>query len=453
MTDVHRRATSSSRLSPEEIINRGFASAFRGVSETEVRNFLRRVADDLSAMRARETDLSRQIEELQEQIANPPPVTEQQLLEALGEETARVLRSAQDAAEDMRKRAEERAAARVAEAKEAAERIREEAEQQAATRTEIAERRAAELEQEAETHATQQRTTAEREATELREGTERETDALRAEAEQAATTAVEEAKATSHGLVDEARTVRERVLSDLARRRSLLQAQVDELRSGRDRLLDAYRVVKHTLGDATVALAQVEARANAELAAPPPRISVPPVEGELEMLRSDADEDGVEIDLEGESVVVLDERPAAGGTETENREPGGPTAGDGRETPDAEDSGAAVDALFARLRASHTTDPDPGGRIPSPRRSPAPPSPRNGTASESSRSHPGRRRADRIVPEHRRLREEKPANRRRRSRESRVKPRRPRSQRSQRRLTNPETRTSGRRRHGTQSPE
>ena len=200
MTDVHRRTTSPSRLSPEEIINRGFASAFRGVSETEVRNFLRRVADDLSAMRAREAELNRQIEALQEQLANPPPVTEQQLLEALGEETARVLRSAQDAAEDMRKRAEERAAARVAEAKEAAERIREEAEQQAATRTEIAERRAAELEQEAETQATQQRATAEREATELRETTERETDAIRTEAEQSATTAVEEAKATSHAL-------------------------------------------------------------------------------------------------------------------------------------------------------------------------------------------------------------------------------------------------------------
>jgi hypothetical protein len=66
--------------------------------------------------------------------------------------------------------------------------------------------------------------------------------------------------------------VRERVLADLGRRRSLLQAQVDELRSGRDRLLDAYRVVKRTLSDATDALAQGEARANAELAAPPPRV-------------------------------------------------------------------------------------------------------------------------------------------------------------------------------------
>jgi DivIVA domain-containing protein len=360
MTDVHRRSTSSSRLSPEEIINRGFASAFRGVSETEVRNFLRRVADDLSAMRTRETELNRQIEELQERLANPPPVTEQQLLEALGEETARVLRSAQDAAEDMRKRAEERAAERVAEAKEAAERIRQEAEQQAATRTEVAERRAVELEKDAETRATQERETAEKAATELRETTTRETDAMREQAEQDAAAELETAKATSYALVEEATTVRERVLSDLARRRSLLQAQVDELRSGRDRLLDAYRVVKHTLGDATVALAQVEARANAELAAPPPRISVPPVEGELEVLQSSGEDDGgIDIDLDGESVVVLDEGHE-GGTPAS----GGSAPGRGQETPDAEDSGAAVDALFARLRASHTADPAPGVTIP-----------------------------------------------------------------------------------------
>jgi DivIVA domain-containing protein len=340
-------------LSPEEIINRGFASAFRGVSETEVRNFLRRVADEITAMRVREAELNGQIQELQDRVANPPPVTEQQLLEALGEETARVLRSAQDAAEDMRKRAEERASARVAEAKEAAERIRQEAEQQAATRTEIAERRAAELEQEAEQQATLKRETAEREAAELHETTERETDTIREAAEQAAATAVENANAASHGLVEEARTVRERVLSDLARRRSLLQAQVDELRSGRDRLLDAYRVVKHTLGDATVALAQVETRANAELAVPPPRISVPPVEGELEMLRSapEGEEGALEVDLEG----------TAGAPES-----GEPAAGDSPETPDAEDSGAAVDALFARLRASHTADPAPGVTIPPP---------------------------------------------------------------------------------------
>jgi hypothetical protein len=67
-------------------------------------------------------------------------------------------------------------------------------------------------------------------------------------------------------MLDEARVARERVLSDLGRRRSLLQAQVEELRQGRDRLLEAYRVVKRTFLDATEALAQVEARAASDRA-------------------------------------------------------------------------------------------------------------------------------------------------------------------------------------------
>ena len=67
-------------------------------------------------------------------------------------------------------------------------------------------------------------------------------------------------------MLDEARVARERVLADLGRRRSLLQAQVEELRQGRDRLLEAYRVVKRTFLDATEALAHVEARAASQRA-------------------------------------------------------------------------------------------------------------------------------------------------------------------------------------------
>ena len=49
MADVHRRAVGSApRMTPDEIANRGFASAFRGISETEVRTFLKRVADEVA---------------------------------------------------------------------------------------------------------------------------------------------------------------------------------------------------------------------------------------------------------------------------------------------------------------------------------------------------------------------------------------------------------------------
>ncbi len=62
-------------------------------------------------------------------------------------------------------------------------------------------------------------------------------------------------------MLEEAKAARERVLADLVRRRGLLQAQVDELRNGRDHMLDAYRTVKRTFLEATEALSQVEARA------------------------------------------------------------------------------------------------------------------------------------------------------------------------------------------------
>ena len=55
-------------------------------------------------------------------------------------------------------------------------------------------------------------------------------------------------------MLDEAKATRERVLADLARRRSLLQAQIEALRAGRDSLLDAYRVVKRSFLEATGAL-------------------------------------------------------------------------------------------------------------------------------------------------------------------------------------------------------
>ena len=76
-------------------------------------------------------------------------------------------------------------------------------------------------------------------------------------------------------MLDEAKATRERVLADLFRRRSLLQAQIDELRAGRDNLLDAYRVVKRTFLEATEALAHVEARVAAE------RVPVTPMPAKL----------------------------------------------------------------------------------------------------------------------------------------------------------------------------
>jgi hypothetical protein len=79
------------------------------------------------------------------------------------------------------------------------------------------------------------------------------------------------------------------------------------------------------------------------------------VEGELEVLEGapPSDEPLTEIDIE---VVVVEAPPDPGGD---------------RDGPESEDSGAAVDALFARLRASHSTDPEPGDPLPAPAPEPA----------------------------------------------------------------------------------
>jgi DivIVA domain-containing protein len=283
--DVHRRAAASApRLTPDEVATRGFAAAFRGLSELEVRNFLKRVADEMKTSLAREQALEARITELEEQVKHPPVVTEDRLLDALGEETARVLRSAQESAEEIRNRAEATATELTESAAAAATATREDADSDAAAMRDAAQTAAALREEESIAFATETRATAEAEVAELRATTDAELEASREEASTTIAAEIEAAKVAGRELVNEARSVRERILADLGRRRMLLQAQIDELRAGRDRLLDSYRVVKRTLGDATDALVQVEARAARELAGPPPALEVPPVDGELAAL-------------------------------------------------------------------------------------------------------------------------------------------------------------------------
>ena len=285
MSDVHRRAAASApRLTAEEVATRGFAAAFRGISELEVRNFLKRVAEELTLARTREEELIVQIDDLRDQVKSPPIVTEDRLLDALGEETARVLRSAQESAEQIRQRAEQKAEATVAAAEAAATAAREDADADATAMRDAAQIAAAAREGEASEYSEQLRATADAEVEALRAATDAATESMREESIAAASSEVEAAKEAGRELVNEARAVRERILADLGRRRLLLQAQVDELRAGRDRLLDAYRVVKRTLGDATEALVQVETRAGHELATPPDELDVSPVDGELEAL-------------------------------------------------------------------------------------------------------------------------------------------------------------------------
>ena len=315
MTETDRRQrliTSTPHFTPEEVAARSFSTGFRGYSETEVRGFLKRVSEQLLVARDRERELEAAVDAMEEQLRQPRPLSEQELLDALGEETARLLRSAREAGENIRKKAEDQAAEILASATSESERMRSEARDVLTVRTTDAEARVAEIIAAAEARVKEMgdAATAESQAT------------------------IEAARSQGREMLDEAKAARERVLGDLVRRRALLNAQIEVLRSGRDQLLDAYRTVKGAFLEATEALANAEARA-AEARSTPSLESLDvaaEIAAEIEALDAGSDERTVEIDLvgAGDEVGAADVHGNVGAF-------------------------ADVDSLFARLRSGNGT--------------------------------------------------------------------------------------------------
>ncbi len=93
-------------------------------------------------------------------------------------------------------------------------------------------------------------------------------EAALAEARVDVTAELEDAKSRGRAMVTEAQTVRRRVLEDLVRRRKVLRRQIEQLRVGRERLLEAYEVVSQTVQEATqeLGVAVSSAQAAAERA-------------------------------------------------------------------------------------------------------------------------------------------------------------------------------------------
>jgi len=319
------KISSTPRLSPEEVAGRAFSSTFRGISESEVRAFLRRVAEELTATRERERELTEAVDALEDRLRTPPPLDEQRMLDVLGEETTRLIRSAKEAAADIRAKAEERAAAALAESQEAARLMRKEAEEILGVRA-----------READVVKDDLLRAANEMAEGVRADVERFSESQRLRVESESKDAIEAARAKGREMLEEAKSLRERVLIDLGRRRALLQGQIEELRSGRDQLLDAYRVVKRTFLEATEALATVEARAVADRA---PRLPVRPQVSAL-----------VESATPSDAAVA---GGAADGADPAEQVAGEDASGRATDSPSEEKTArtmADVDSLFARLR-------------------------------------------------------------------------------------------------------
>ena len=235
MGDEHIVISSGQVVTPETVVNRSFTSAFRGYHPAEVRQFLKRVSEEMADAAGREEELRRHLQEALERAAHPD-LDEDTLTNLLGEHAAKLLASARDTAASLVGDAQQQADALLRDAEQRMARMRHEAEGLMARRVAEADATAASI-----------------------------LEAARTEAEAQIVSATQQGK----DMVAEARSVRERMLGDLARRRRSAQVQVEQLRAARERLLAAYDVVRRTVEEATAELeaSEPEARMAAEAVA------------------------------------------------------------------------------------------------------------------------------------------------------------------------------------------
>ncbi|MET0145408.1 MAG: DivIVA domain-containing protein [Ilumatobacteraceae bacterium] len=193
--------------SPAAVADATFGTSRRGYDHQEVRDFLRMVAAELSRLQERERFLERELRASQSapSWASGQGMDEEMATRLLGEEAAHILQAAREGGVSIRAKAEDGAAKLLREAAEESQRVREDAELEASRR----------------------RTDA----------------AADAEAELAM------AKQQGREMVEEARAYRERVLSELSRRRELARQQIEQLLHGRDRLLQAFEQARLAAAD------------------------------------------------------------------------------------------------------------------------------------------------------------------------------------------------------------
>src|SRR5271156_4245478 len=211
--------TSSFHLAPDDVARHTFASVRRGFDANEVRTYLESVAAGLQGIAERERELLEQLADAEHRAANPV-LDEHTLTSALGTETARVLHSAHEVAN-----AEAEAGRLLAEANQAIE------ENRSSTEARLAEETAA-----SETAAAQ-----------LRERTDQQVAAGLGTARREADDLVAEARERCRAMVEEAQGLRARVLADMAKRRKVLHAQIEQLRAGRERLAETVQDVRRSV--------------------------------------------------------------------------------------------------------------------------------------------------------------------------------------------------------------
>ncbi len=240
-----------------------FGVVRRGYDPREVRSYLELVARELAAWEEREQEYRRQLQEAKHRAQNPV-LDEATITQALGQQTAAVLR-----------KAHEEAARLVADAEERAVTLTREAQQRVTETTVQAEASGAERIAEAELAAGSVRHQAEEEARRIAEAARQEGDTVMA-------------RAREHGrlMVEEAQNARKRVLGDMAQRRRLVHVQIEQLRAARDELAAAVMSVRDRFDEITGKLATAEDEARQAAAATGQRIAADGSEYEIEVTES-----------------------------------------------------------------------------------------------------------------------------------------------------------------------
>ncbi len=189
--------------SPASIARANFGTARRGFDQNEVREFLALVAAEMARLREREQHLEAALLEAKDaNNVSSDLIDEDTATRLLGEGAAHILHAARESAASVRSKAEEGASTILGDATGEATRVREEAEVEAARR--------------------------------------------RQDATADAENQISMAKQQGRDMVNEARSYRERVLSELSRRRDLARAQIEQLIHGREQLLGTFTQARDT---------------------------------------------------------------------------------------------------------------------------------------------------------------------------------------------------------------
>lgn len=203
------------RFNPGEVSGKVFSTTRKGYDPAEVRTFLEMIGRELEATLEREAELREALADAEHRAANPE-IDEATLTTALGKETAKVLRSAHDAAGEVISRAESDALRTRQQALEEAERIRNQADQYAADKKSQADSASADMLKQANEEVVAKLESARLEGESM----------------------ISQSKAECRMMVKEAQELRSKVLGDMSTKRALLKDQIGRLKEAKSRMAD-----------------------------------------------------------------------------------------------------------------------------------------------------------------------------------------------------------------------